>query len=130
MARLKDLEELVELQAKAIEALQHAAGALKIALEVIQKAHAEKGSQEKIVFVQPTIPTPQPNPYTPYIPTPQPYFGDPPPMWGTGTIGGSQYQGGINGSGGLQTYAQNAQTALQNVSANLVDWQKRFQEDQ
>jgi len=97
VARLKDLEELVELQAKAIEALQQAAGALKIALEVIQKAPAEKGSQEKIVFVQPTIPTP--------VPDPNPQI----------------YLGGLNGSGGLQTYAQNAQTALQNVSANLVD---------
>jgi len=53
MSHVKDLEELVELQAKAIEAL-------KIALEVIQKSHAEKSSQKEIVFVQPSIPAPQP----------------------------------------------------------------------
>jgi len=48
MARMKNLEELVELQAKAIEALQQAAGALRIALEVIQKSYAEKGTQERL----------------------------------------------------------------------------------
>jgi hypothetical protein len=112
MARMKNLEELVELQAKAIEALQQAAGALRIALEVIQKSYAEKGTQEKIIFVpQPALPAPV---IGPYVPAPQPYFGDPLPTSGT--------QWG-NVQGGLQAYAQNAQTALQNVSSSLANFQ-------
>jgi len=109
MSRVKNLEELVELQAKAIEALQQAAGALRIALEVIQKSHAEKGTQEKIVFVpQPSVPQPNPIPYTPYV-------GDFPNPWGTATGGNVQ--------GGLQAYAQNAQNVLQNVQSSLANFQ-------
>ena len=96
---VKDLEELVDLQAKAIEALQQAAGALRIALEVIQK---------EIVFLPgaplPTVPIPQ------YPPNPIPWSSGGLPT--TGTAVWTDYC----------QYAQNAQTALQSVSANLAQY--------
>jgi hypothetical protein len=123
MSHVKDLEELVELQARAIEALQQAAGALRIALEVIQKSHAEKGTQEKIVFVpQPALPAPATGPY---VPATQPYFGGSTENpWGT-AAGGIQWNG--SAPGGLAYYVQNAQTALQNVQSNLTNWSKQME---
>jgi hypothetical protein len=98
MARMKDLEELVGLQAKAIEALQQAVGALRIALEVIQKSHAEKGTQEKIVFV-PGAPA---TPYNPPTPVPQPYFGESLPA---------------------QNVLQNVQSSLANFQSGMMGYE-------
>src|SRR5208337_2457707 len=63
---VRNLEELIGLQAQAIIALQQAAQALQIALQALEKAMAEKGDQQKIVFVQQPAPISNPNPSYPY----------------------------------------------------------------
>jgi len=60
---VRNLEELVSLQAQAIIALQQAAQALQIALQALEKAMAEKGDQQKIVFVPQPAPISNPNPF-------------------------------------------------------------------
>jgi hypothetical protein len=61
--RVREMEELIGLQANAIQALQQAAQALQIALQALEKARADKGEQQKIIFV------PQPAPPAPPAPT-------------------------------------------------------------
>jgi capsule polysaccharide export protein KpsE/RkpR len=57
--RVREMEELIGLQANAIQALQQAAQALQIALQALEKARADKGEQQKIIFVpQPAPPAP------------------------------------------------------------------------
>jgi hypothetical protein len=65
--RVREMEGLIELQANAITALQQAAQALQIALQALEKAMADKGDQQKIVFV-PAPPTNNLNPISPYNP--------------------------------------------------------------
>jgi len=60
--RVMEMEELIDLQAQAITALQQAAQALQIALQALEKAMAEKGEQQEIALVPP----PQSLQYVPY----------------------------------------------------------------
>ena len=48
--RVREMEELIDLQSKAIEALQQAAQALSLALQALQQSAAEKGQQNKFTF--------------------------------------------------------------------------------
>ena len=65
--RVREMEELIGLQAQAIQALQQAAQALQIALQALERAMADKGEQQKIVFVPQPFPAPSPSPYNPMI---------------------------------------------------------------
>lgn len=71
----KDVEELLELQDRAIQALQQATLALQIALQALQDSRTEKGDQQKMVFVP--VPAPAENasyvPYVPYVLGPNGY---------------------------------------------------------
>jgi hypothetical protein len=116
----KDVDELLAMQDRAIKALEQAALALQIALQVLQDSKNEKGDQQKMVFVPvPTqVPTPVPTPGP--MPVPMPYISPSIPGvedWGA-------YQSWINGAtvpgkgpyvpngtfnnGGLVTYGSNA----------------------
>jgi hypothetical protein len=80
----RTLEELVELQDKAITALETALKATQLALEAMQRARTEQGTPIKIDW---PVPQPSPNtapsPYVPYI-VPQPWGGT--KEWGTTVI--------------------------------------------
>jgi hypothetical protein len=70
----RTLEELVELQDKAITALETALKATQIALEALQKARVEQGTPLKFEW------TPLPVPLPPTYPYPMPITGG---TWGT-----------------------------------------------
>ena len=46
--RVRELDELIDLQDKAIQALQQAQLALSLALQALQQSLAEKGDQQKL----------------------------------------------------------------------------------
>jgi type II secretory pathway pseudopilin PulG len=116
--RVREMEELIGLQATAIQALQQAAQALQIALQALEKAMADKGDQQKIVFV------PQPNPLgSPYNPNPYPfipYVGDQPNfggqswIWSTGGLGSN-----VNG---LCETVTNTSKAVNSLVNNCAEW--------
>jgi hypothetical protein len=87
----KDVDELLAMQDRAIKALEQAALALQIALQVLQDSKNEKGDQQKMVFV----PGPTPGPTT----LPMPYI-----------AGGDAYNSWMNGAilPGKGTYVPNA----------------------
>jgi hypothetical protein len=105
----KDVNELLELQDRAIQALQQATLALQIALQALQDSRVEKGDQQKMVFV----PVPAPAEKVPYVPYVQPfspyktlpYVGD----IVTTTVTGV---GVAIGSGGFQTFNGSAADAV------------------
>jgi type II secretory pathway pseudopilin PulG len=123
--RVREMEELIGLQATAIQALQQAAQALQIALQALEKAMADKGDQQKIVFV------PQPNPLgnIPYNPTPYqytPYIGDA-PNWGgdsglTGTWINTSESGLNSAIGGLCATVMNTSKAVNSLVHNCAEW--------
>jgi hypothetical protein len=94
----KDVDELLELQDRAIQALQQATLALQIALQALQDSRVEKGDQQKMTFVPvPTNPFVQPY-YTP-VPNVPYIMGDFPgvvPITTTGVSG--MYSQSYNGS--------------------------------
>lgn len=75
--RLREMEELIDLQDKAIQALQQASTALNLALQALQQAAAEKGFQNKFAFhSQYSIPLNVPNNgFVNAIPTNVPFYG-------------------------------------------------------
>jgi len=77
----KDVNELLELQDRAIQALQQATLALQIALQALQDSRVEKGDQQKMVFVPvPSLPVDS----TPYVPYTPPFIN--PIPWNKSTI--------------------------------------------
>ena len=98
----RTLEELVELQDKAITALGAALKATQLALEALQSARLEQGTPTKFEWT-PGNPVPNIGPYIPIV------SGD----WGTSVIttGGNQ-------AGGLQTMQVNAASS----EDQLTNW--------
>ncbi len=83
----KDVDELLALQDRAIQALQQATLALQIALQALQDSRIEKGDQQRMTFV----PVPNAGPYI----MPAPYINPTITPWGTTTCGvaSTQYNG-------------------------------------
>ena len=102
----RTLEELVELQDKAITALESALKATQLALEALQNARTEQGTPTKIDWTS----HPTPIPVTPYIPYIAPFTGG---SWGTNqTVTG----------GGIQTTQINSSADVD----TLVDWGEQW----
>jgi hypothetical protein len=94
--RVREMEELIGL----------AAQALQIALQALEKAMADKGDQQKIVFV------PQPNPLgnIPYNPSPYPY---------TPYVGDMPNWGGDSGLSGTGTWVNTSESGLNSAIGGL-----------
>lgn len=117
----KDVNELLELQDRAIQALQQATLALQIALQALQDSRVEKGDQQKMVFV--------PVPSSPQVPTPyfsQPYaspsstpFFNPSPFPGSTVICNTVT--GVNSVKGsdFQVYNGSAQDAVMSAMSTV-----------
>jgi hypothetical protein len=147
----KSLEELIELQDKAIVALKQANQALQLALDALQKTRDEQG------YAQPLFPQTLPFPSVPYSPYSQPFnlpntaggtWITPSELPNSGTVpipgagsgwialpmGGDQYQysnsnvsnvRNSNGIGGLVTHTSTRTTP---TSANANSHFDRIQE--
>jgi hypothetical protein len=114
MNRVRNLEELVTLQDKAIEALTQANAALQLALETLRAARAEKGTPMILPFAtHPPNVTPKTVPNMPSYPI----IGDPPgwfqaPQWTLTSTGNSV-------DNGIKTLYTNTAAALQQTMASL-----------
>jgi hypothetical protein len=107
----KDVDELLELQDRAIQALQQATLALQIALQALQDSRVEKGDQQKMTFVPvPTNPFAQP--YTVPVPNSVPY---------TTIIGGFPGVITTTGVSGMnsQSYNGSAQDVVMGALSNV-----------
>jgi hypothetical protein len=116
----KDVNELLELQDRAIQAQQQATLALQIALQALQDSRVEKGDQQKMVFVpvQEKAPynSPENSPFTPYS---TPFYSTPfvnPTQWPGSTVICKTIAGsavGVAGMGGVQCYNGSAQDVVE-----------------
>ena len=121
----KSVDELLELQDKAIQALQQATLALQIALQALQDSRNEKGEQQKMVFVPVTGGNTPPNGF-PNIPSLQPlsfpYVGDTPGLGQTWSVKYGEAKGGLYFS--AQDAVQNAINTVQTVSNSCYSSQQ------
>jgi hypothetical protein len=99
----KDVNELLELQDRAIQALQQATLALQIALQALQDSRVEKGDQQKMVFVP--------------VPAPNPFYTTPTEWPGSTTICG--LNGGYAGAGNFQVYNGSAEGVVMSAMSTV-----------
>jgi hypothetical protein len=109
--RMREMEELIDLQDKAIQALQQAAAALSLALQSMKQSMDEKGQQNKFTFHPQYIPMLAPSaggvtqptltPLTPYE-----YPVTSPPQYQYGNVAGSQPSNNVAGQGNIAWYKQ------------------------